>query len=265
MARGYSFLTFFLTFVFQIPYDLRGRGVPTLQSQGNVLRVISPIFGQQDDGFAFVGSDFGDSSAGSRNVFGDNSFSSGASTQSDRSFQDIFGESRGQPGGTFPGTMFSPNFLGGQQGSFLGGRVSTGRVPSPAGVIQAQFGGDAGLGVNFAGLPSPPVFLQDQFRGDGSLGSSFPAGSVLQFGGDAGFGGGIAPGTAFQPLSPSFAGSSRVIEARPDVTLTRTITEDRFVTTTNVAFVKEPRTATIFSFVTQTAVTTVVSDTLLLL
>lgn len=64
------------------------------------------------------------------------------------------------------------------------------------------------------------------------------------------------------PLSfASTSGTRRVIEALPDVTLTRTVTVDRFVTTTDVAFVRQPFTATIFSILTQTAVTTVVSCT----
>lgn len=210
-------------------------------------------------------------------------FRSGLNFLPDRTFEDIFGEDGRQAGGEFPGTV-SSDFIGARQGSFFaatGGGSPAGRFPpqfggnaglagllqdqfdgssgisTPGRLIQAQFGGDAGLSVSFAGLGSPNFLNQNQFGAGTGLGN-IPVGSPFQVGSDADTDiSGI--GSAFGSLDQSFAGSSRV-EARPDVTLTSTITVDRFVTTTNTAFVGQPRTQTIFSLVTQTGVTTVVSN-----
>ena len=201
---------------------------PTFQAEGNIFGRVSPNIVHQN-GVFFVTSDAYDANVGSQNIFNDNpAFSGGVISQSGRTFQDIFGADGGRPGGEFPGTIPS-NFPDQQKFSF---GVLTNGLPFQVSVLQAEFESNAGLG------------------GDASAFQFPEAGSTFQFGGDV--------SSVFQPLTPSFAGSSRVIEARPDVTLTRTITEDSFYTTTDVAFVKEPYTATMFTLVAQTSVTTVV-------
>ncbi|KAK8394341.1 hypothetical protein O3P69_006506 [Scylla paramamosain] len=184
------------------------------------------IFGQESDGegVVFVAGDSGAANRDPINTFGSGpAFSGGVNPHPGRTFQDIFGDDAGRPGGVFPGTSVPFNILLGQLRDLTGAAGFTGSLLSTPGVFRPQFG------------------------------DNLAPGSTFQFGG------GSNPG--FQPLNPSFAGSAKVIQARPDVTLTRTITIDRFLTTTDVVFVNEPRTATLFSFVTQTSVTTVVVPT----
>lgn len=142
------------------------------------------------------------------------------------------GDSAGPLSGSFPGATPQSN----------AGQFSVpfpGTVPQPNNLLVAQrqffqrFQRPNGLD------PQDGIF-QAQSLGDSSLSGRFPTGQV------------------FPSFGSASSGSRRVIEARPDVTLTRTVTLDRFVTTTEVAFVEEPRTATIFSLLTHTAVTTVV-------
>ncbi|XP_045126354.1 uncharacterized protein LOC123513315 isoform X2 [Portunus trituberculatus] len=224
----------------QIPYSSRRFRTfqAPIQAQGLIFGQPGIILGQQNaqprqnvfgqvrggESVVFVAEDSSDANSDSFNTLGNGPVpSSGMSSQPGRTFLDIFGDDAGRPGGVFPGTSVPFNIPRNQLGDLIGGGRFTGSL-----------------------LSAPRVF-RPQFVNNLSPGSTF------QFEGDR--------NPASQPLNPSFAGSSRVIQARPDVMLTHTVTVDRFITTTDVVFVNEPRTATLFSFVTQTSVTTVVVPT----
>ncbi|XP_050693844.1 uncharacterized protein LOC126984268 [Eriocheir sinensis] len=145
-------------------------------------------------------------------------------------FQSTVGDA-GQFTGSFPGTTQQSNAA-----QFSG--------PFAGSVPQSNlFGAQRPFFQRQTGLESQSGNFQAQFLGDSRPSGRFTTGPV------------------FQSLGSASSGSRKIIEARPDVTLTRTVTLDRFVTTTDVAFVEQPRTATIFSFLTHTAVTTVVLPT----
>lgn len=225
--------------IFQIPYGLRGfpNFQAPIQAQGPVFQQPHIIFGQpttqpqqnifvqgsSGDGVIFVAGDSSDANNDPINTLG--SAPAFSSSEPGRTFKDIFGDNEGRPGGVFPGTLVPFDIPRDQLADLVGARRFTG-----------------------SRFSAPSVFLP-QFGDNSVPGSTSP------------FEGNVNP--ASRPVNPSFAGSSRIIQARPDVTLTRTVTVDRFITTTDVVFVNEPRTATLFSFVTQTSVTTVVSYILL--
>lgn len=164
-------------------------------------------------------------------------------------------EFQSSPSSQFSGTSRPINFLStvGDAGQFTGS--FPGAMPqSNAGQFSGSFAGSVPQS-NLFGAQRP---LFQSFRrqtGVESQSGNFQAPFLL----DSRPSDRFTAGPIFESFGSASSGSRKIIEARPDVTLTRTVTLDRFVTTTDVAFVEQPRTATIFSFSTHTAVTTVVS------